>query len=82
VIAIPRSLTLDWSWSGASDRESRLLGGPPRLERDVWQREHVERVTAVIGDLDDGALVERLNDGADGPGWPAARVHAELDHLE
>jgi hypothetical protein len=51
-------------------------------ERVVGQRDEVEAVTAIVGDLDEDALVIGLDDGAGCSGGPASGVCPQLDDVE
>jgi hypothetical protein len=48
----------------------------------VGKSDEVEAVSAVVGDLDEYAVVVDFDGGADGAGRPASGVGEELDDVE
>lgn len=46
------------------------------------QRDEVERVSAIVGDLDQRLVIVGLDDRSDGASRPAAWIDEQLDHCE
>jgi hypothetical protein len=65
-----------------SGRDAVCCLARPRHQSVMWDGDEIERVAAIVVDLDQRQLIVGLYDGADGSGRPASGGDQQLDHIE
>ena len=65
-----------------SGRDALRCPSRARRQSAVWDGDEIQRVPAVVADLDQRELIVGLHDRPDRSGWPAPRVDKRLHHIQ